>query len=252
MGQIGRLRISRLTFGLVITVIVLTVSYTVQTDTNSPLPVGPKLVLAGCGPGEVFAAAVEAPGDGHYLGYGFCVPASFCAPCVSSGLDCGKGVPDGQRYCGAPPPPPPPPPVPNKPQVDAGPACLGGTSRTVTLSGNGDSYQIQMNPGGAIVNGATYTFTGLQAGTGYTFEGQAFNGSGGSGWSDPAGPVYQDTQAPTTTYNPVGTAGVNGWWRSNVSVALLATDAGCLGVKQTILCIGWYSGCLQQPLPSQR
>ncbi len=247
MGQIGRLRFSRLVLGLVITVIVLTVSYTVQTDSNSPLPVGPRPVLAGCGPGEVFAAAVEAPGDGHYLGYGFCVPASFCAPCGAQ--DCGKGVPNGFLYCGAPPPPPPPPPVPNKPMVDAGPACLGGTSRTVTLSGNVDSYQIQMNPGGVVVNGASYTFTGLQAGIGYTFNGQAFNGSGGSGWSDPVGPVYQDTQAPTTAFNPVGTAGSNGWWRSNVSVALLATDADCLGVKQIIYALDGAAAVYTSPFP---
>jgi hypothetical protein len=83
-----------------------------------------------------------------------------------------------------------------------------------------------------VVSGTAYTFGGLQSGVAYRFRGQSYNQYGGSGWSDWAGPVYQDTLPPVTDADVVGVFGQNGWWRSAVSVALLSNDQGCLGAAQ--------------------
>src|SRR5258708_39482528 len=84
-----------------------------------------------------------------------------------------------------------------------------------------------------ILQGLSATFTGLAQDVDYVFQGFATTSDGTSGWSNWAGPVHQDLSPPTTTYTPVGTAGTNGWWKSNLSVSLPAVDSGCLGVQQT-------------------
>ncbi len=162
-------------------------------------------------------------------------PQSLCDACNALPGFC--VVNDAGKYscisCPSNPPPPPGPLPPDRPAVLPGPACLGGTSRTVTLSGSGDSFQIEMSPGGVILPGPSASFTGLQSGVGYQFRGEASNSAGSSGWTDWTQPVYQDTLAPTTTLNLVGTAGSAGWWRSSVTAALIGKDNGCLGVQST-------------------
>ncbi|RMG82341.1 MAG: hypothetical protein D6712_14875, partial [Chloroflexi bacterium] len=125
-------------------------------------------------------------------------------------------------------------PPPNYPWINAGPRCQVGNSRTVTVGGDGDWYEVRMTPGGQILRGTSVTFTGLASGVAYTFQGQAHNAGGGSGWSSSTAPVFQDTQAPVTTIDIVGVAGLNGWWTASpLSITLPANDLGCLGVQQT-------------------
>ena len=139
---------------------------------------------------------------------------------------------DGRKWCavtgsgGRPEPP-------NYPGINAGAACLAGTERTVTLNRTGNRHQIRRQPDGFTVDGDRYTFTDMQQGIDYQFNGQAHNDGGSSGWSGRTAIVRHDTSSPTTTLDAVGTAGSNNWWRSAVSVSLPAIDSGCLGVAAT-------------------
>src|SRR5258708_7082956 len=199
------------------------------TRHNSDISLGASVVKAGM---SCFAwGSGGAPSTNN-------APQSLCDSCKNQGLCAATGGP-GNYWCGncgggAPKPPP----NPDKPGINSGTACLGGTNRTVTLipgaNSSGATFQINMNPGNVSVAGQTYTFTNLTQGPGYVFQAQATTGAGSSGWSSWTAPSYQDTSPPTTTYTPVGTAGTNGWWRSNLSVTLLALDNGCLGVQQTL------------------
>src|SRR5262249_55569003 len=106
-------------------------------------------------------------------------PTSVCNQCAATHT---CAATDGHSFwCGqcTGSAPPPPPPVPDKPGIDAGPACLGGPNRTVTLiPGNNSSnatYQVQISPGGTTLSGQTVTFPNLQQGVGYTFTAQATN-----------------------------------------------------------------------------
>ncbi len=57
-------------------------------------------------------------------------------------------------------------------------------------------------------------------------------------------PAPSDTTAPITTATLSGTAGQNGWYISNISVALSATDGtGGSGVKETDLCVDQTNTC---------
>lgn len=173
---------------------------------------------------------------GAYLGNTNTAPDP-CPPdifLICNGIDTAAGhngpdisSPPVSMWCGVPTFPP------NKPGVNAGAACIGGDTRTVTLStAGGDSFQINGSPGLGVVNGTSATFSGLQEGVGYQFQGIASNSSGSSGWSDPTPPVYHDLSAPVTTADVVG-LGDGQMYRSEVSVALLANDTGCLGVVGT-------------------
>ena len=89
-----------------------------------------------------------------------------------------------------------------------------------------DSNQLEGSGLGVIDLGVetTYTFTGLLQGVAYQFRDQSSNGA--SGWSDWTPAVYQDLSPLVTAADLVGIAGLNDWWTSEVSVALLATDRG--------------------------
>ncbi|RMG74264.1 MAG: hypothetical protein D6711_09290 [Chloroflexi bacterium] len=111
-----------------------------------------------------------------------------------------------------------------------------GDSRTVTIvPQGGTTHEIEINPGGVVnIGGSTsYTFTGLMNGVNYTFRAQSSDAYGSSGWTNWTPAVRHDTAAPTTSIDMVGISGANGWYTSDVSVALISTDSGCLGVSQT-------------------
>ncbi|HLY25672.1 MAG TPA: hypothetical protein VKQ72_04990, partial [Aggregatilineales bacterium] len=213
-----------------------------QAAAPHTLPIGPHSAAASaprvsCDPGYTWATGEDGAA-------GQCLAISGdVASCLAAG-----GVPaiyPSGFFCGGVGQPTPPPPVPDKPGVNVGAACIAGDTRVVKLSpGNnssGATFDVRMatdktKPSTFVSQGGsqtTYTYSGLLQDTPYYFQAQATNQYGSSGWTGWVGPVKQDLNPPTTTYTPVGTAGTNLWWKSNVTVSLPAVDSGCLGVKTT-------------------
>src|SRR5579859_3385059 len=207
------------------------------------LPLGPRAALASaprinCGANQTWATGEDGAA-------GQCLDITGdVASCLAAG-----GVPaiyPSGFFCGGVGQPPPPPPVPDKPGVNLGAACIAVDTRVLSLSpGNnssGATFHVRMataqtQSSGPYTmqggGGTTYTFSGLSQDVPYVFQTVADNQYGTSGWTGWLGPVKQDLNPPTTTYTPVGTAGTNLWWKSNLTVSLPAVDSGCLGVKTT-------------------
>jgi hypothetical protein len=155
---------------------------------------------AGCGPGQVTIAQIEAPGDGHFLGMG-CYGAGTCGcgadPCSNVSI----GVPDGKCYGSGPAPtsPPPPPPAPSL-SIDA--VCAVSTSRTFEVSVvSGATRTLRVSNGFSqtlAAGQASVTVSGLAYGS-YTATASSSNGNGTSTSSPLSFSV--DLEAPTTSFS---------------------------------------------------
>jgi hypothetical protein len=134
-------------------------------------------------------------------------------------------------------------PEPDPPGLEIGAACTTERGRTATIITNdADGYELRGPDGFYMTTSRSYS--NLPEGD-HWFSARAFYGADKvSDWVDAVG--SHDYSPPITTFNPVGTVGLNGWWRSAVSVALPGTDMGCMGIQATYYTLdginGNYSG----------
>lgn len=204
---------------------------------QAPLPVGYSPVKAACPPGQIEVSAIEAPGDGHFLGYFICEPASFCGSCPIS--QCGVGVPDGNQYCGAPPPPPsatPTPLPPPPPSISVNAVCSSSTSRILTVSDTGAVRVVTVSNGFSTTLAPGNTTVVLNGLAGGSYTASAYS-TGPGGNSATVSVTFQVDLSPPVSAATFSGAALNPPWRGQGSVTISTAPTGCLPISGTFYSI---------------